>query len=145
MGKLNMRSWMQEIINNPKRVAVPIMTHPGIEYINKTVRDAVTDGCAHAEAIKVLQEKYPSAAATVIMDLTVEAEAFGAEIVFPQHEVPSVTGRLLTDEAAIESLEVPALNRGRIAQYLKANMLAAKSIADRPVLAGCIGPYSLAG
>lgn len=145
MGKINMRSWMQEIINNPKRVAVPIMTHPGIEYINKTVRDAVTDGCAHAEAIKVLQEKYPSAAATVIMDLTVEAEAFGAEIVFPQHEVPSVTGRLLTDEAAIESLEVPALNRGRIAQYLKANMLAAKSIADRPVLAGCIGPYSLAG
>ena len=59
--------------------------------------------------------------------------------------MPSVTGRLLTDEAAIESLEVPALNRGRIAQYLKANMLAAKSIADRPVLAGCIGPYSLAG
>ena len=34
MGKINMRSWMQEIINNPKRVAVPIMTHPGIEYIN---------------------------------------------------------------------------------------------------------------
>ena len=46
-------------------------------------------------------------AATVIMDLTVEAEAFGAEIIFPENEVPSVSGRLLADEAAIEKLEVP--------------------------------------
>ena len=79
------------------------------------------------------------------MDLTVEAEAFGAEIVFPENEVPSVVGRLLNDEEAIDKLEIPALNKGRIPQYLKANMLAAKTITDRPVFAGCIGPYSLAG
>lgn len=142
---MNMQSWTQEIIGNPQRVAIPIMTHPGIEYIHKTVRDAVTNGQVHYEAIQALCNKYPSAAATVIMDLTVEAEAFGAEIVFPENEVPSVSGRLLADEAAIESLEVPALNKGRIPQYLKANMLAARNINDRPVLAGCIGPYSLAG
>lgn len=142
---MNMQSWTQEIIGNPQRVAIPIMTHPGIEYIHKTVRDAVTNGQVHYEAIQALCDKYPSAAATVIMDLTVEAEAFGAEIVFPENEVPSVSGRLLADEAAIESLEVPALNKGRIPQYLKANMLAARNINDRPVLAGCIGPYSLAG
>lgn len=142
---MNMQSWIQEIIGNSQRVAIPIMTHPGIEYISKTVRDAVTNGQVHYEAIQALCNKYPSAAATVIMDLTVEAEAFGAEIVFPENEVPSVSGRLLADEAAIESLEVPALNKGRIPQYLKANMLAARNINDRPVLAGCIGPYSLAG
>lgn len=140
-----MQSWIQEIIGNSQRVAIPIMTHPGIEYISKTVRDAITNGQVHYEAIQALCNKYPSAAATVIMDLTVEAEAFGAEIVFPENEVPSVSGRLLADEAAIESLEVPALNKGRIPQYLKANMLAARNINDRPVLAGCIGPYSLAG
>ena len=79
------------------------------------------------------------------MDLTGEAEAFGAEIVFPENEVPSVVGRLLNDEEAIDKLEIPALNKGRVPQYLKANMLAAKAITDRPVFAGCIGPYSLAG
>ncbi len=145
MSKLNMKDWINEIIQKKEIVAMPIMTHPGIEMIGKTVRDAVTDGQVHANAIRALSEKYPTAASTVIMDLTVEAEAFGAEIVFPENEVPSVTGRLLTNEAAIESLEVPALNKGRIAQYLKANMLAARSITDRPVFAGCIGPYSLAG
>lgn len=145
MSKLSMKAWIGEIIQKKEVVAMPIMTHPGIEMIGKSVRDAVTDGQVHYAAIKALCEKYPSAAATVIMDLTVEAEAFGAEIVFPENEVPSVTGRLLTDEASIERLEVPALNKGRVAQYLKANMLSAKTITDRPVFAGCIGPYSLAG
>lgn len=145
MGKMNMKSWIHEVILNPKVAAIPIMTHPGIEMIGKTVRDAVTDGQVHYEAIRALYNQYPAAAATVIMDLTVEAEAFGAEIVFPENEVPSVAGRLLTDESAIDRLEVPALNKGRIAAYLKANMLAARNITDRPVLAGCIGPYSLAG
>ncbi len=145
MSKLNMKEWINEIIQKKEVVAMPIMTHPGIEMIGKTVRDAVTDGQVHYNAIQALSEKYPTAAATVIMDLTVEAEAFGAEIVFPENEVPSVVGRLLNDEEAIDKLEIPALNKGRIPQYLKANMLAAKAITDRPVFAGCIGPYSLAG
>ena len=145
MGKLNMKDWIGQTILNKKVISIPIMTHPGIEFIGKTVHDAVTNGQVHYEAIKALCDKYPAAAATVIMDLTVEAEAFGAEIIFPENEVPSVSGRLLADEAAIDALEIPALNKGRIAQYLKANMLTAKNITDRPVLAGCIGPYSLAG
>ena len=101
MGKINMHSWIQEKIDTPQRCAIPIMTHPGIEYIHKTVRDAVTNGQIHYEAIQALCDRYPSAAVTVIMDLTVEAEAFGAEIVFPEDEVPSVSGRLLRDEADV--------------------------------------------
>lgn len=114
MSKLNMKEWINEIIQKKEVVAMPIMTHPGIEMIGKTVRDAVTDGQVHYNAIKALSEKYPTAAATVIMDLTVEAEAFGAEIVFPENEVPSVVGRLLNDEEAIDKLEIPALNKGRV-------------------------------
>lgn len=145
MSKLNMKEWISQTIQDKKTAAIPIMTHPGIECIGKTVHDAVINGQVHYEAIKALCDKYPAAAATVIMDLTVEAEAFGAEIIFPENEVPSVSGRLLTDEDAIEKLEIPALNKGRIPEYLKANMLAARNITDRPVFAGCIGPYSLAG
>lgn len=140
-----MKEWADGIIAQKDVVAIPVMTHPGIEMIGKTVKEAVTDGIVQYEAIKALADKYPTAAITTIMDLTVEAEAFGADIVFPENEVPSVTGRLLNDEAAIDKLELPALNKGRIPQYLKANMLAAKNITDRPVFAGCIGPYSLAG
>lgn len=144
--KINMCSFIRNTIADKERVAVPIMTHPGIEMNGNTVNEAVTNGEMHAKAITSLNHKYPEiAAATVIMDLTVEAEAFGASIVFPEHEVPSVTGRLLVDEAFIETLQVPELDKGRVNEYLKANRLAAEAITNKPVFAGCIGPYSLAG
>lgn len=82
MGRLNMKEWISQTIQRKETIAIPIMTHPGIEFIGKKVHDAVTNGQVHYEAIKALCDKYPAAAATVIMDLTVEAEAFGAEIIF---------------------------------------------------------------
>ena len=79
------------------------------------------------------------------MDLTVEAEAFGAHIVFPENEVPSVTDALVHNLAEIEALKIPTLETGRIPQYIKANRIVAEAIGDKPLFAGCIGPFSLAG
>ena len=121
------------------------MTHPGIELIGSTVRAAVTDGTVHADAICALNEAFPAAAVTAIMDLTVEAEAFGAEIRFSDHEIPNVIGRLLNDADEVAALEVPGLGKGRVQEYLKANRLVAARIQDKPVYGGCIGPFSLAG
>ena len=142
---INMKSWMTSLIQQKKVAAIPVMTHPGIEIIGKTVLDAVTDGCVHYEAIKALTERYPSDAVTVIMDLTVEAEAFGAEIAFADNEVPAVVGHMLDTVDDIHKLEVPSMKKGRVPEFLKANLLAARNITDRPVLGGCIGPFSLAG
>lgn len=132
-------------LNHNHRLAIPIMTHPGIKIIGKTVNDAVTDGQTHADAIVALAEATPSDAATVIMDLTVEAEAFGAKLHFTDNDVPSVAERLLHNMSEVANLPIPDLTAARIPQYLKANRLAAERINDRPVFAGCIGPYSLAG
>lgn len=124
---------------------MPIMTHPGIELIGKDVLDAVRDGQIHAEAVLALRREYPMpVASTTIMDLSVEAEAFGAQVVFQQGEVPTVTGRLMQSAQDVENLKVPDLTAGRIPEYLKANRLAAKEL-DCPLFGGCIGPFSLAG
>ncbi len=141
----DLKSWVNDLFITKKRVAIPIMTHPGIEIIGASVKQAVCDGQVHFEAIKALNERFPSAATTVIMDLTVEAEAFGATVIFPEEEIPSVSGRLLEDEEAIEALEVPDLTKGRIPPYLLANKLSVEYFKDKPVFAGCIGPFSLAG
>ena len=142
---MNMQHWITNVINQSKRIAIPILTHPGIEMIGKTVLDAVTDGKIHAEAINALNERYPSAATTVIMDLTVEAEAFGCAINFSKDEVPTVSHRLVSSLEEVRQLPVPPLTVGRVSEYLLANRLTAASITDKPVLGGCIGPYSLAG
>lgn len=140
-----MNSFIQQLLNSDKRIAIPIMTHPGIEAIGKNVIDAVTDGEVHYQAIKNVTETYDTTACTVIMDLTVEAEAFGCAISIPEHEVPSVTGRLVCDEESVNRLQVPSLSAGRMPEYLKANRLAVENIKDKAVLSGCIGPFSLAG
>lgn len=137
--------WINEALKGEKRLVIPIMTHPGIELCGKTVKDAVTNGQTHAEAIIKLNETYPADGATVIMDLTVEAEAFGAKIIFPEDEVPSVLERLVSNNAEIEILQIPSLDTSRIPEYLKANRLSAEAITDKPVFGGCIGPFSLAG
>lgn len=143
--KINMRQWIADTIAQKEVVAVPVMTHPGIEQNGHTVKEAVSDGQVHAEAVIRLARQYPSAAAATIMDLTTEAEAFGAEIAFSDTAVPAVSKRLLPDVDSIYRLQVPSLSAGRIPAYLKANLIAAREINDRPVLAGCIGPFSLAG
>lgn len=142
---INMKSWISQQINNNTRISIPIMTHPGIEMIGKTVKDAVQNGEVHAQAIKKLAEVYPSAATTVIMDLTLEAEAFGCQIEFQENDMPHILGRLLTNTEDIENLKIPDLTAGRVGEYLKANKLTVEMGIDKPVLAGVIGPFSLAG
>jgi len=142
---MDINQWITKVINHPERIAIPIMTHPGIEMIGKSVLDAVTMGQVHADAIKALNDRYPSAASTVIMDLTVEAEAFGCAINFSRDEVPTVSRRLVSCFDEVQQLPVPSLTSGRVPQYLLANRLTAAAITDKPVFGGCIGPYSLAG
>ena len=153
---MNMRQWVADIIRQREVTAIPVMTHPGIELNGNTVREAVSSGDVHAKAVMTLTKRYPCAAACTIMDLTTEAEAFGAEIAFSEDAVPAVVGHLLPDVESIYQLEVPSLSAGRIPQYLRANLLAAKAFNDlqgsakdgrtcRPLFSGCIGPFSLAG
>ena len=64
MGKLNMKEWISQTIQRKETIAIPIMTHPGIEFIGKTVHDAVTNGQVHYEAIQALP-KFPKNPATI--------------------------------------------------------------------------------
>lgn len=141
---INMYEWVESVLASSKRLAIPIMTHPGVDIIGKTIKDVVTNGQTHFEALKAVNDRYPTAAATTVMDLTVEAEAFGAYVSFSEHEIPSVKGSIVSDLAGIEALKIPKLSEKRLPQYLEASRLAATNI-DKPVFSGCIGPFSLAG
>lgn len=141
---MNTYQWIRNLLAQKKRGAIPIMTHPGIELIGKRVVDAVTDGETHFQAIEALTRRFPMVASTTIMDLTVEAEAFGAELHLETDDIPSIAGRLVTDYVGVRELLIPTLDVKRIPQYLKADELAAHYLGI-PVFAGCIGPFSLAG
>ncbi|MBZ4644781.1 MAG: methylcobamide--CoM methyltransferase [Clostridia bacterium] len=140
-----MRKWLFEILSSKERCALPIMTYPGLEFVKKNIMDVITDGKAQYECMEALAKKYPSAAAVTIMDLSVEAEAFGSPVKFSYNEVPAVSARIITDMESANALKIPKVGDARTSVYIKAAELAAKNIKDRPVFGGEIGPFSLAG
>lgn len=42
--KINMNEWKDTVLSSENRIAIPIMTHSGIELIGHTVKEAVTMG-----------------------------------------------------------------------------------------------------
>jgi uroporphyrinogen decarboxylase len=144
--KRNMNRWIADLISGPGRSALPIMTSPGIALIGATPPDVFRSGKLQAEAVIALIAKIPqTAAALTMMDLSVEAEAFGVPIQFSEEENPTVIGAVVEDIAGIEQLRIPQAGDARTAEYPLAAKLCAEQIADRPTLGGMIGPFSLAG
>ena len=80
-----------------------------------------------------------------MIDLSVEAEAFGAALQLFDDEVPAVTGALVTNMPEAEMLKIPPVGAGRTGVYVDAVKKACVCIQDRPIFAGVIGPFSLAG
>jgi uroporphyrinogen decarboxylase len=142
--RINMRQWKEIVLSSNYRLAMPIMTHPGIDLLGRTVMETVTNSHLHFDAVRAVARAYPTAASTMIMDLSVEAEAFGAKVRFSDNEVPFVVGRCVEDAESIHRLVIPDLTRARVGQRIEASAIAAKMISDRPVFAECIGPFSLA-
>ncbi len=142
---MNMAKWQANLLQNPHNRPLPVLSFPGIQIIGATVSELVKHGELQAKCMKAIADRYPTLAAVSNMDLSVEAEAFGARATFQDAEVPVITGRLIDTAEDAAALQVPAVGAGRTGECVKAIRLAKQMISDRPVLAGVIGPFSLAG
>ena len=127
-----------------RKAALPILSFPCVSLLGISVSQLISDSEQQANGMKLVADRVPSAASVSLMDLSVEAECFGAEVRFSDSEVPTVVGRLIHDMEQAESLSVPAVGSARSGLYIDAIRRAAQLITDRPVLAGMIGPFSLA-
>ena len=140
--KRNMREWLRNLPKSKK--AFPILSFPCVSLLGCTVKELISDSDKQAEGMALVAKRVDSAASVSLMDLSVEAECFGATVRFSDDEVPTVTGRLVEDEDAANALEVPAVGAARSGIYIDAIRKAVPMITDRPVFAGIIGPFSLA-
>jgi uroporphyrinogen decarboxylase len=124
---------------------MPIAVYPGIALTGASVQDVVTSAAAQVAASQALHERYRTPVALSAMDLSVEAEAFGSQIHMDRDEIPTVTVPLVATLAQAKALRVPTPGEKRTRVYLDA-VAGLKKLPSRPlVLAGTIGPFSLAG
>ena len=142
---MNIRNILWETARSDVQRGMPILSFPAAQKLNVTVEQMVKDAELQAQAMETVARETDTLAAVSLMDLSVEAEAFGASVRFSADEVPAVTGQLVSDEEEANALEVPGLEAGRASVCVEGVRLAKERITDKPVLAGMIGPYSLAG
>ena len=143
--KFDMKQWAAEYISSSTKKAMPILSFPGVQLTGHTVDEMVRDGHLQAVCMKAIADKFDTGAAFSLMDLSVEAEAFGSPVHYSEDEVPTVTAALVHDEDEAEALKVPEVGAGRTGECVKGIKEVSEMITDRPVLAGIIGPFSLAG
>lgn len=145
---MNMKQWVRDQIAAPVKLGTPVLSFPSTQLLGITVKELISSSELQARGMKAVADRTPAAAAVSMMDLSVEAETFGATIHVSDDEVPTVVGAILEDAESIEDVEAmkqPKVGDGRTGLYIDAIGEAVKLITDRPVFAGIIGPYSLAG
>jgi uroporphyrinogen decarboxylase len=135
----------QRILTSSHRLAMPVLSFPGAALAGTTVRGMVTDPDKQAAAELALHKKYSTPFMMSAMDLSVEADEFGALIQMDDWEVPTVTARFVTDLPAIGKMRIPAIGTKRTTVYLKTIEKLRAAGTDAVVLGGMIGPFSLAG
>ena len=141
----NMYKWVDEVIASKNKKALPVLSFPAIQKMGIAVEDIVKDSDKQAEGIKLIADSFDTAAAVSYMDLSVEAEAFGSEIRYSKEEVPTVVGSIIEEMEDAQALKVPEIGAGRTGTNIEAMKKARELVTDRPLFAGIIGPFSLAG
>lgn len=142
---MNMKQWLSGLVAAPVKLPMPVLSFPSIQLLGVGVQDLICDSGLQAEGMRLVAERNPATAAVSMMDLSVEAEAFGSDIRISGDEVPTVTGHIVETMAQAQALAVPCVGTARTGLYIQAIEKACALITDRPVLAGVIGPFSLAG
>jgi len=137
-------SFNQAVLAAHRRTALPIAVYPGLALTGAKVSDIVTNAAAQVDTQAALRERYRTAFVLSAMDLSAEAEAFGCSIRLSETEVPTVTGRLVTDLEGANTLAIPEPGDKRTAVYLEAVRGLRRLSGNSFVLGGCIGPFSLA-
>lgn len=138
-----MKELVKKIIDN-KSKTIPILSFPSTQLLTITVKELLGSAEMQAKGMKAIADRCNIGASLNMMDLSVEAEAFGAEIVFNDNHVPTVRKGIIDDIFDSEKIVVPPVGSGRTAIYIEGIRKAKEKINDIPVFCGVIGPYSLA-
>ena len=142
---MNIRNLLWDAAAVGSKKALPILSFPAAQKMGVTVETLVKSSELQAQAMEIIAHDTATFASVSLMDLSVEAEAFGARVRFTADEVPAIIGQLVSDEEEATALAVPDMTAGRASLCVEAVRMAKQRIMDKPVLAGMIGPYSLAG
>ena len=142
---MNMDLWVREQIATQDKKAMPLLSYPAVQEQFITVDQLIHSSSEMALGVRLMADRYNMPFASTYMDLSIEAEAFGAKCTYHENDIPTITGQLISTQEQADALQVPELGAGRTGKVLRALGKTLTIVNDRPVFANCTGPFSLAG
>lgn len=128
-----------------KEKTIPILSFPSVQLLNISVSELISSPDMQAKGMQAMAQRCAIGASLNMMDLSVEAEAFGAGIRIYEDEIPAVEKGVIDHISQVGEVTVPPIGAGRTELYINGVKKAKEMISDIPVFCGVIGPYSLAG
>ncbi|MBN2026051.1 MAG: uroporphyrinogen decarboxylase family protein [Actinobacteria bacterium] len=132
------------VTGGDRRLAAPLMGSVGARMAGLELSACLEDAAAHLAALAALADSFAPDILFPIMDLTLEAEALGLPVVFPENGVPSVAEHPVSTPEDLERLALPdPLQASRMPLFIEV----AEGMGEiAPALCGAyvIGPLTLA-
>ena len=123
----------------------PIVSGLSAELVGISTADYYRDLDKMADAQLRLYEELQQDVVVVMSDLFMEVHAMGAEVEFPEDDVPRLKSYLLKDKAALGSLSAPDPSAsGRLPDYVEACRRVAGAVTETAVGGVICGPWTLA-
>ncbi len=135
-------------INNiirENKLVIPLLGAPGIKLSKTTLKENLTDSEVQYKTLSMLIDKFAPDGIFPLMDLTVEAEALGVKINFPENEYPAVVEHSFKSKDDLQDLKNNWRGiTGRLKVFIELMEKIAKNIS---IIKGgyVIGPFTMAG
>ena len=93
--------------------AMAILSFPAVTKCAITVQELVQNAELQSAVMRRIKEEFPLQEALVsMMDLSVEAQAFGCPVSFHEGEIPAVTSGIIKNREDGEALRIPKWKKG---------------------------------
>ena len=125
--------------------AYPFTGHCNAQLIGASIREFVLDPRVFVKAQLAAYERYKPDILLMMWDLSMDVEALGNELRFPENSVSVSTKPALEDKGKLGSLRLPDPRKdGRLPGYLDALATAREMVTDSIVSAVIAGPWTIA-
>ena len=103
---MNMTQWLQDIKAAPVKKPMPVLSFPCIQLLGIDVQQLISSSDYQAKGMKAVADRTDAAASVSMMDLSLEAEAFGSTIRVSPDEVPAVIGHIVENQEQADSFSI---------------------------------------
>uniref|UniRef100_A0A7C3RHJ0 Methylcobamide--CoM methyltransferase n=1 Tax=Dictyoglomus thermophilum TaxID=14 RepID=A0A7C3RHJ0_DICTH len=128
-----------------ERLIIPLLGAPGIKLTNTTLKENLINPEIQFKTLDMILSEFQPDGIFTFMDLTVEVEALGLKINFPENENPSVLDHPVKDREVLQDIKRRWKGiSGRMITFIR---VAEKMAQNFKVIKGgyVIGPFTLTG